>query len=202
MKMVNSAATKHNENIFHTQSAFSSLRVIINDSHKNFPDTSPNLLSEYLQLPSLREFYGQNISSNQEEANEDLATLQPATVPLVPLELRASKLNMIDMTNLLRAFKGFKTFVYEVDWGNTTYSTFSAPELGTALSWTENSLENLWLDCKTKNCEFSSEGIAPIKTLSSLRYLRTSGWTCTCSLASRDLAFPRLGLTVRVIRPI
>lgn len=172
-KVVNSAAMKRNENLFQPQQAFSSLRVVVNDCDRNVQYASPKLLSEYLRLPSLREFYGRKIRSHCEEASDGLATLEPATVPLVHLELRNSKLNMIDMTNILRAFKHLKTFVYEVGWGVPTYSTFSTPEIGKALSWTESSLENLWLDCKgTWNCCFLAGHVAHVKTLSSFKVLK------------------------------
>ena len=172
--VVNSAAMKRNENIFQPQPAFSSLRELINHCSSGFLYTSPRMLSRYLRLPSLREFSGHNISScHEEKASDDLATLEPATVPLVHLELRASRLNMIDMTNILRAFKHLKTFVYEVGWGNVTYSSRSTPNLGEALSWTEKSLENLWLNCKnSEDCWCSDGHVAPVRTLSSFKVLK------------------------------
>ena len=165
----NAAKTK---NVFHTHSAFSQLRVVINNCIDHIYGSSPTLLSGYLQLPSVREFYGQNVGSYDDEAHTGLATLESASHPLVHLELRESRLNATDLTNLLRACKNIKTFVYELGWGHINWPMYSTPELGKALSWIDTSLENLGLDYEGE-CYFSSDDdLSPIGTLSNFKRLK------------------------------
>ena len=143
-KLVQKAAKR--ERLFHIQPAFSSLRVLVHHCYYDPYSTSPKLLSDYLRLPSLRTFCMHNfVSCNQPD--KDLAALEPATLPLVHLELRSTKLTAIDLTNMLRAFKHLKTFVSGLDVGRIHTHDYSMVQLFEALSLTKDTLENLWLGC-------------------------------------------------------
>ena len=137
------------ERLFHIQPAFSSLRVLVHHCYYDPYSTLPKLLSDYVRLPSLRTFCGHKFGSCN-EPDKDLAALEPATLPLVHLELRSTKLSAIDLTNMLRAFKHLKTFVYELDVGRI-HTHDSMIQLLEALSLTEDTLENLWLDCEEEH---------------------------------------------------
>lgn len=159
------------ESFLYTRPAFSSLRVLRFES-MGYSWTSLSLLSSFLQLPSLREFYGEQIYIEQlydDKANRSLAALKSATISLDHLEIREGSLSATELPNLLRASRSLKTIVYEVDLlSNCAYRT---PEIREALTWNQNSLENLWLDLFDEYSP-SSQDISPMSTLSSFTMLK------------------------------
>lgn len=168
-ELLQSAA--RSESFFYTQPAFSSLRVIVHESKGDTFMTSPDLLFSYLQLPSLRECYGHQIDSFNHKAHEGLATLKPATISLVHLEIRDGRLSVTDLTNVLRAHKNLKMFVYEVN--ATSHCPHSTPGLRGALTWTQNTLENLWLDlCEVSGSDYFGQNFSPMSTLSGFKVLK------------------------------
>ncbi|CAF9930349.1 hypothetical protein IMSHALPRED_008148 [Imshaugia aleurites] len=168
-KLVLKAARR--ERLFQNQPAFSALRVVVNNCYNDPYRTLPRLLSEYVRLPSLLEFHGHNVGSYVDGRDEGLAALEPATSPLVHLELRARKLNAVDLTHMLRAFKHLKTFIYEIGWANIGISIPSTLELGEALIWTEISLEDLWLE-HVEYQPYSHQDFSPLRTLSNFKVLK------------------------------
>ncbi len=168
--LLHSAAKR--KNVFNTHSAFSSLRVITHDYQGPGYGPSAGLLSDYLHMPSLHELSCRKIGSYNDKASEGLATLGPATIPLVHLELREGRLNEPDLANVLRACKGLKSFVYEVGL-NAYYHECRTPALGQVLNWIENSVENLWLDHGGDwVLRLDDRDLPPISALSSLKVLK------------------------------
>lgn len=143
--------------------------MVVNDCNDALIGTLLESLSNYLQLPSLREFHGQKIGSLQEGADKRLARLEPVTISLVHLETRESQLNATDLTIVLRASKNLKTLSYELSQFRYTRGNYSIPELSAALCWTEGRLENLWLDYEGGNAMFSHADLSPLSSLSSFK---------------------------------
>ncbi|MCJ1451763.1 hypothetical protein MMC28_002103 [Mycoblastus sanguinarius] len=160
------------ENPFDTQPAFSSLRVLVANCDRKCGTTS-NLMFNAFQIPSLREFYGQRIFSDNSDAGRRLALLETATLRLTHLEVRHCVFNIQDLTNMLRSFKTLKTFVYNLGSGLISSCTYSMPELRKALTATEENLENLWLDRSPHNSYYWPEGyVSPMSSLSSFKPLK------------------------------
>ena len=160
-------------NLLNTHSAFSSLRVINHDCRGHGYGASAGLLSDYLHLPSLHELSCRKIGSYNNRANEGLATLGPATIPLVHLELREGRLNDPDLANVLRACKGLKSFVYEVGRDAYFFYDCKTPALAQVLKWIENSVEDLWLDHVGDAYSRLGDGdLPPVSAFSSLKVLK------------------------------
>ncbi len=166
------SAAKGKNVFFNAQSTLPSLRVITHDCQEPGYGPSAGLLSDYLHLPSLHELSCRKIGSYSNKANEGLATLGPATIPLVHLELREGRWNEPDLANVLRACKGLKSFVYEVGL-NAYYNRCRTPALGQVLNWIENSVEDLWLDHGGDVClRLPNRDLRPISAFSSLKVLK------------------------------
>lgn len=163
------------ESFLYTKPALSSLRVLILEN-KSLCRISPDLLSSYLQLPSLREFYGEKIRVDRfghldDKTNEPLATLKSATTSLDHLEIREGSLRSIGLPNVLRASKNFRIIVYEV--GLNSLFTCSTLEIRKALIWNQNILENLWLDLwDGSRALYWGEDLSPMGSLSSFTLLK------------------------------
>ncbi len=134
------------EKPFDLEPAFSSLRVIVNNCSADKYGEPPDLISSFLKLPSLQEYYCLRIGSGNRMINEGLTQLKTASSSLTHLEVRECKFNARDLRNLLRAMQNLRTFVYELGWSYVSSCDYSTPGLRRALAWTEASLENLWLD--------------------------------------------------------
>lgn len=161
------------QSFLYTRPAFSSLRVLRFES-KGYSWTSLSLLSSFLQIPSLREFYGDQIYIEQlydDKANRGLATLESATISLDHLEIREGSLSATELPNLLRASRNLKTIVYEVELISSC--AYSTPEIREALNWNQNNLENLWLDLfdGSEHVPYSQH-LSPMSTLSSFTVLK------------------------------
>ncbi|KAL8680453.1 MAG: hypothetical protein Q9186_003351 [Xanthomendoza sp. 1 TL-2023] len=134
---------------------FQNLHVVINNCDDDKYGTDTDLLCYYLQLPSIREIYVQNVGSYNIEEYADyreikdspLTSLECGTCPTVRhLELRDSKLNTMDVKATLAACSNLKTFIYDLGWGNISYCDYSLVALRDALAANEATLENLWID--------------------------------------------------------
>lgn len=163
------------EQPFDIEPAFSLLRVMINNCNADKYGEPPDLISSFLKLPSLREYYCQQVGSDDENTNECLAQLRTASSSLTHLEVRESRFNTADLTNLLRACHDLRTFVYELGWGRVSSCDYSTPGLRQALARTEASLENLWLDYLPGPSYWLGAGIddcSPIGSLFSFECLK------------------------------
>lgn len=134
------------EKPFDAHSPFSSLKVVINNCIADEYGEPLDLLSSFLKLPSLTEYYYQKISSHDDDADAELAQLKTVSSALTHLEVREYRLNVADLTTLLRICKSLRTFVYELGWGHISDCTYSRPGLRQAIAQIDQSLENLWLD--------------------------------------------------------
>ena len=160
------------EKPFDVQPAFPLLKVMVNNflSAKRYC-MSPSLMCHNFQLPSLREFYRQGIGSSSSSADFGLYFLKPAISSLTHLEIRRSRLCRDDLYNMLRAFKGLRTFVYRVGLEDLDYISFSIPRLREALEWVKHSLENLWID-NTETFIMDVDYLPPSTSLASLKVLK------------------------------
>lgn len=169
-KMFRRAVAK--EKPFDVQPAFSSLRVIVNNCDDTRYGTSPDLMSNYLQLPSLQEFYGQNVYSEEGLPHTSLTRLETASVLLTRLEIRRSRFNEDDLMNMFRSFKNLTTFVYNLGWVHISHCNYSASALRKALAWVEHSLENLWIDSECEKFFWTEDDLTPISSLASFKILK------------------------------
>lgn len=94
---------------------------MINNYNTSRYGTSLNFLSNFLKLPSLRKYYCQKVGSGDDDTDQDLEQLKTASSLLTHLEVWESKSSTANGTNLLRACRDFKTFVYELGWGHISY---------------------------------------------------------------------------------
>ena len=165
------------EQPFDTRPVFSSLRVIVNHhALGSFFGTWLDYLSTYIQLPSLQEYYGRNVTSPFSPPHQSLASLKPASVTLIHLELRNSRLAAKDFNNMMRSFQSLNTLVYHIGWTYSEYYTYSSAVLWKALKFVEHSLENLWVDYEREDSaphwDFGSDDLTPINSLTGLKVLK------------------------------
>ena len=103
--------------------------------------------------------------------NGAFAPLESATTSLDHLEIREGSLEMTELTNVLRASKKLKTIVYEADW--SSYITYSTPDIRQALTWSQDILENFWLDLWDGQEFYPLDGhLTPMGSLSTFTVLK------------------------------
>ena len=128
---------------------FDKLRTVANSFGHEEEGTSTDLLYQYMQIPSIREIYVQQVGSDgsEEPAKDVLMNLKAQSSNVEHLELRQCRLNGVETLGLLGACKNLKTFVYDLGSGGVSDGAFSMLDLEEALESTARTLENLWLDC-------------------------------------------------------
>ena len=168
MKMFRRFVNK--EKPFNVQPAFSSLGVIVTDFSRTKHDVSADLLTSYLQIPSLRKFCGQGfITSDDDIGLQRLAQLETASSSITHLEFRACRLSIGDLANVLRACKCLKTFIFDLGGKHPNCFMYDGLGLRDALLWNKRSLENLWIDDGTFPSLTTTMPLLGFKTLKNIQ---------------------------------